>query len=408
MNILAIIQIIIQICLHIPSVHTNTLSNDYLSIPIKFIDFSASILMHTSSNRLYFNLDLTNNISLVTNAYYFEKPSPLSYVLHSETITTYNNRSTAYKFSFMKDKFVFRENPLSYDIYPYLFFYAPLDTPPHRSLLTSLSLCHYYHNYNHSLVHQYYNKGLIRQKVFGIWFNINKQYDISTYLYIGGVPRGLIGSNYVKYSIEIPHYEQKWKFKVKDVAVDIGDNHLAYYKADKDMFGFISLTNDDIQVDNDFFQWIHVNIFEKLYYKNNTCRLNDKPKQIKAIECQAKYIQYFPKIYVEIQQNIFELNKNNLFNYYTDTCLFLIKPYKDTTYNYFQHEWVFGYKWLQDYFIEFNYETDAVTIYMNKESTSNTNVMAYNSPPHKRVRTLYILTSLLLVINALIIIVTHK
>ena len=410
MNKLTIIQIIIQIYLHIPSIHTYTssFSNDYLSIPVKFIDFSTSILMYTSSNKLYFNLDLTNNISLITNAYYFEKPSPLSYILHTETIKTYNNHSLTYKCNFMKDKFVFRENPLSFDIYPYLFFYTPLDTPPHHSLQTSLSLCHYYHNYNHSLIHQYYNKGLISHKVFGIWFNINKQHDMSTYLYIGGVPKGLLDSNYIKHSIEVPHYEQKWKFKVKEVVIASGNNDVVDYKRVKDMFGFISLSNDDIQVDDEFFKWINVNIFERFYYKNNTCKLNDKPKQIKAIECKVAYIQYFPRIYIEIQHNIFELNKNNLFNYYTDTCLFIIKPYKDTTYIYFQNEWVFGYKWLQEYFIEFNYENDIITVYINKDNISQAqNIIEHTNTHHKRILTLYICITLLLLINALVII-TYK
>ena len=414
MNILTII--IIQIYLHIHFIYSSFPSSEYLSIPVKFIDFSTAILMYTSSNKLYFNLDLTNNISLITNAYYFEHPSPLSYTLHSETITTYNNHSIHYKCNFMKDKFFFRENYLSLDIYPYLFFYTPLSHVPPHHLQTSLSLCHYYHNTNHSLIYQYYKKGLIQHKVFGIWFNMNKQYDINTYLYIGGVPKILTSSNnYIKHSINVAHYEQKWKFKVKDVGISVSNgnsnsnNNIVYYNSINDVFGFISLSNDDIQVDDAFFEWINVNVFEKYYYTNNTCKLNDKPKQIKAIECKVSYIQYFPTMYIQIQHNIFELNKHNLFNYYTDTCLFIIKPYKDTTYNYFNNEWIFGYKWLlqlHDTFIEFNYDTDIISIYINKANILQPALTKYITHTYyKLITTLYTFITLIQLINVFIIII---
>ena len=77
-----------------------------------------------------------------------------------------------------------------------------------------------------------------------------------------------------------------------------------------------------------------------------------------GIECEYKFIEYFPSIIFTIQGINFTLTKQDLFDYKEGVGIFLIRNKRSAP-----DSWILGIPFLSHYMTEFNYEKNAISFF---------------------------------------------
>ena len=204
---------------------------------------------------------------------------------------------------------------------------------------------------NYSLINRLYDIKLIELKVFGFLFE-NSFYGK---MFFGGIPKNELIDYTHHISCHSSFKYNNWNCKMNKISIQnkhylfTGDD--GYFYFDTSQFG--------ITAPSKFIDYLKKEIFGK-YFEHKICtQLNSLvgSKTIK-IDCLAAGIHDFPDFKFLIENTIFRLTKQDLFECSNDKCVFQINQSivgKD--------KWVFGTSFLRKYISSFNYQDGIIKFY---------------------------------------------
>ena len=339
------------IFLHLIFLHSIIISQKIIVSEIKIVCSKLQTIISIGHpiKHFYFEFNLQNNISIISNPFYNPLNSLTYQELSKENVTM--NNST-YCFSSFQERFALLDSDETFTSVN-LTFYSPLVY--YGDINNGFSLASQYDNLNYSVLHQFYNKKIINEKKFFFIFN-QKNKKMKDMIIFGEIPEYYLESKFTQYKTTF-NIDQKfngWGFtlhsiKIKNYIYEI--NHYAQ----------LDTSEEDIYTPLDFILYLNETIFNP-YLSNGTCFFRNNSGII-IFECKSKYIENFPSVefYFDNCKLIFNIKK--IFQMYEDTCIFKIKPQTNRGKQWDEKKWILGYSFFQDYITEFDYDRKTVTFY---------------------------------------------
>ena len=198
-------------------------------------------------------------------------------------------------------------------------------------------------NQNKSIVHMLYKEKKINSLSFGFKYSIKNK---TAKFFLGGIPIDELFT--FTYQTSLPMNITKTWSSVLD--------NIHFYDCDYKVNAVVSFlpNNQYILVPIKFLDYLKQKIFQQYYY-NKTC-VSVIYLDGYGIECEYKFIEYFPSIIFTIQGINFTLTKQDLFDYKEGVGIFLIRKKRSAPYS-----WILGMPVLSHYTTEFNYEKNVIS-----------------------------------------------
>lgn len=200
-----------------------------------------------------------------------------------------------------------------------------------------------YKIYEHySLIHRLYDSGFVSERNFG--FSLNATYD--SMMTVGGIPK--------QYKEKYPFVAKcdaldsvKWGCKMKNVFF----NNIIYHNTAE---FFFDIQKNKILAPKSFFVFLKTQIFHD-YINKKICEFVTI-NLIQHFICECKSLENFPKISFYFSKELsISLEKNQIFDITNDRCYFSI-------YNNLKNDvWVFQLNFLNNTYINFDYDNKSVT-----------------------------------------------
>lgn len=291
------------------------------------------IRIGTMKNEKYWELDLQNEITFTTPAY-FEMNNTSTASIVESGIMNYKDVNNI-QYDILKDTLDISDISLS-DFHFY-FFSKNLNS------FDSLALAYKIKDERTSILHHLYKNHYIDNLSFGLYQRGVELGDI----YFGGIDTTKVNvSNSGKCEqIKTSH---KWGCKTKDVV--IGNYHT------KTQFDLYFQTNNiAIYVPKTIAKYLNDTFFDA-HVKNNTCSYFPRRK---TFECSCEIVSLFPHFTFALGDYYYRIPKYYLYEEIGGKCLFL---FEDNNVD----EWQIGIPFFSEYAALFNYEDSTITFYSRR------------------------------------------
>lgn len=303
-----------------------------------------------------------------TQDYYFAKPSLLSPFSFLYTLRSKRNESIAEipmnNSSFNETGLVFKKVMIlgNMDFELKYFGSIQINKEDIRSCIENndhLSFALNPEDKEMSVMHQVYNKKLINKMIF----SIGASGDKSIYMYLGGVPPVV---SYSGSSGECDVVGNSWGCSLNEIFFEevfenTKNKKLFSYPLNNKVAVFSTDTRK-IQVTSDYFNFLKKSLFKEAFDKN-LCKIYNNHRTILCENAQIIFDSLPSFITFVFDSVSLSINKEHL----VDDREFVFELKEDNDNN---NEWIFGIKFIQLFFMSFDYEQKKISFYLYKKGIS--------------------------------------
>lgn len=224
----------------------------------------------------------------------------------------------------------------------------------------SIPLAHRFPDNSFSIVHRLYTHRDISHLAFGF----SKYLTYRGYLYLGGLPKEETKSQ----------YETKCKVKNDDFYWGCNLQYAYFGDSKYDMYintnySKFSTNHFNIYAPVTFLTYMKNTVFKDMIERKKCSFMNTNMYHF--FHCDCDTIDKFPDLHFVFEGKVFTVKMVNLFEVYdpsamgVEYCEFLISKN-----NINEDQWSFGVIFLQNYASNFDYETNEITFYSNRQFKS--------------------------------------
>ena len=313
-------------------------SENIITVPLfyHYGTYDMKLYIGDENDFKFVELNLLSDILWLTPPF-FENNEILTKA-QTENITANNHNITALGIN--TSIYFDKERTVSIDNY-YLYYVDNYIVRGYDSFPLALK----FSNQNQSIVHLLYKEKKINSLSFGLKYSIENK---TAKLFIGGIP--LYELSQFSYQTSLSMNITKTWSSVLDT-IHFNDCN---YKVNS-VVSFLP-NNQYILVPMKFLDYLKQKIFQNYFY-NKTC-VSVIYLDGYGIECEYKFIEYFPSIVFTLQGINFTLTRKELFDYKEGVGIFLIRKKRSSP-----DLWILGIPFLSHYITKFNYEKNEISFF---------------------------------------------
>lgn len=317
-----------------------------ITCPTRLIGEVVYLEINVGDNRknIPLQVSLSNNFTYITDTHYKEHKSQYLQIINKNKIIIINQRKA--KGDIVIDVIRLNtETPIDTNFT----FYSTYD----GQLLSvdSIGFGLSFVDTNYSIIYRLYEHKIIEHKIFGFLF----ENSFTGKMFFGGVPKNELVNFDHHVSCNSSFKYNNWNCKMNKISIQ--NKHYLFHGDDG--YFYFDTSQFGVTAPSKFIDYLKKEIFRKYFEQKICTQLNSLVggKTIK-IDCLSEGINDFPDFKFLIENTIFRLTKQDLFECFSDKCVFQVNQSivgKD--------KWVFGTSFLRKYISIFNHQDGTIKFY---------------------------------------------